>query len=338
MLRRILVPLDGSARAELALPVAAYLARVAGGVVILARVISAPPSYGALQPAAVEALLTRERDTAARYLEAVSHRADLLDVATQVEIQEATAVAPALLDMTKASHADLAIMCSHGHTGYMRWTLGSVAQKVARHAAIPTVVLHADGPPPLSAEGSPHLVRAHVPLDGSPEAETALEPAAQLVAALATPAHGALHLLHVVPLEEAPSQTDEHDAQETLRLEAERYLRATAERLKQASQGSTPLHISWSVVFDPDVAAAILDEGSPATRDPEQSGYDLIAMSSHGRSGVQLWALGSVTDRVLQTSKLPLLIVRAPDPTTSPPLHSEEERETEAEISAWPGY
>ena len=64
----------------------------------------------------------------------------------------------------------------------------------------------------------------------------------------------------------------------------------------------------------------------------------MIAISSHGRSGVQLWALGSVTDRVLQTSKLPLLIVRAPDPTTSPPLLNEEERETEAEISAWPGY
>ena len=338
MFRRILVPLDGSTRAELALPVAAHLARIAGGVMILARVSSPPLSSGALQPAAVEAMLTRERDTAARYVEAVSRRPDLMDVATQVEIREATAVAPALLDMTKASHADLLIMCSHGHTGYMRWTLGSVAQKVARHATIPTVVLHADGPPLLSAEEAPHPVHALVPLDGSPEAETALEPAAQLVAALAAPAHGALHLLHVVQLEEAPSQTDEHDAQETLRLEAERYLRAMAERLKQASQGSAPLHISWSVVFNQDVAAAILDEGSPATRYPAQSGYDVIAISSHGRSGVQLWALGSVTDRVLQMSKLPLLIVRAPDPTTSPPLLNEEERETEAEISAWPGY
>jgi nucleotide-binding universal stress UspA family protein len=341
MFRRILVPLDGSTRAELALPVAAHLARVAGGVMVLARVVSTPTSSGSGAPqAAVEAILTHERDTAARYLAAVSHRADLLDMGTRVEIREATAIAPALLDTMRASHADLAIMCSHGHTGFTRWTLGSVAQKVARHATIPMVVLHADGPLLQSAEDDPRPVCALVPLDGSPEAETTLEPAAQLVAALATPAQGALHLLHVVQLEEAPPHTTsaEHDAQETLRREAERYLRAVAERLKQASQGSAPLDVSWSVVFDPDVAAAILDEGAVAVRRPEQPAYDLIAMSSHGRSGVLLWALGSVTDRVLQTSKLPLLIVRAPGPTASPPLHGEEERETEAEISAWPGY
>jgi nucleotide-binding universal stress UspA family protein len=338
MFRRILVPLDGSARAELALPVAAHLARVDGGVIVLARMISPSTSSGpgALH-SAVETTLTHERDSAARYLEEVSQRTDLMDVTTHMEIRGASAVAPALLDTIKAVQADLVIMCSHGHTGFVRWTLGSVAQKVARHATIPTVVLHADGPPPLSAEEVPHPVYALVPLDGSPEAETALEPAAQLVAALAAPAHGALHLLHVVQLEEAPRQTDEHKAQETVRLEADAYLQAVAERLKQASQGRATLDVSWSVVFDPDVAAAILDAGPLAVRNPGQSGYDVIALSSHGRAGVQLWTLGSVTDRVLQTSKLPLLIVRASDPTT-PPLHREEERETEAEISEWPGY
>jgi hypothetical protein len=62
-------------------------------------------------------------------------------------------------------------------------------------------------------------------------------------------------------------------------------------------------------------------------------------MASHSRSGFQLWALGSVTDRVLQTSKLPLLIVRPQDSATSQPtVHGAAERQTDNEISAWPGY
>ncbi len=350
MFKRLLVPLDGSALAELALPVAARLARAAGGGVVLARVIglSASTRFGASPPDAIESTLADEREAATRYLEAVSRRPELVDVPTQIEARGATAVAPALLEIVKTSQADLLVMCSHGRSGFTRWRLGSVAQKVARHATIPTLLLHADGPALFpTAQGEPHPMRALVPLDGSPEAETALEPAAQLVAGLSAPAQGALHLLHVVQLEDTPRQTTdaEQKAQDTLRLEAERYLRAVAERLTQASPASPPLDVTWSIVVDPDVAAAILSEDTAADGSledaPARAGhdYDMIAMASHGRSGFQLWALGSVTDRVLQTSKLPLLIVHLQDSSGSQRIpYGMAADQTKAEIAEWPGY
>jgi nucleotide-binding universal stress UspA family protein len=44
----------------------------------------------------------------------------------------------------------------------------------------------------------------------------------------------------------------------------------------------------------------------------EHSGADIIVMSSHGRSGPNRWAYGSVADKVLRSSCIPVLLVRAP--------------------------
>ncbi len=48
----------------------------------------------------------------------------------------------------------------------------------------------------------------------------------------------------------------------------------------------------------------IAEEGQPR--------YDYLAMATHGRGGLQRWALGSITERVLQSTQLPLLIARSP--------------------------
>jgi nucleotide-binding universal stress UspA family protein len=197
--------------------------------------------------------------------------------------------------------------------------VGSVAQKIARHAAVPTLVLRSDGPNLMSATGDgKRSMRALAPLDGSPEAETALEPAARLVAALAAPGQGALHLLHVVQLEDTTDTAP--NAKQSLQDEAEMYLRGVAERLTRAPLAGLSLMVTWSVICDPDAASAIIGaaEGEAANAGDRASAppYDLIAMASHGRSGYELWAMGSVTERVLHTSALPLLIV---SPATTQP-------------------
>jgi nucleotide-binding universal stress UspA family protein len=330
MYKRILVPLDGSLRAERALPVAADLARAGSGEVILTWIVTEPTYLRREedQPPTAEAVLAGERETALRSLKDVAQRLALAGVTTQMEVRVAPTVAPALLDMIQTVHADLVIMCSHGRTGFQRWTLGSVAQKIARHATVPTLVLRADGPDLMGATGDgPRSMRALAPLDGSPEAETALDPAAHLVAALATPGQGALHLLHVVPMEDANDTAP--DAKRLLQEEAEAYLRHVAERFTREPLASLALMVTWSVVFDPDVAAAILDQSA-------DQGYDMFAMASHGRTGFQLWALGSGTERVLHASALPLLIVRPS--ATHPAAHGAEEGEGDPEMSAWPGY
>jgi nucleotide-binding universal stress UspA family protein len=275
-------------------------------------------------------VLAGERETAIRSLKDVSQRLELTGVTAQMEVRVAPTVASALLDIIQTVHADLVIMCSHGRTGFQRWTLGSVAQKIARHATVPTLVLRADGPNLMSATGDgARASSALVPLDGSSEAETALEPAARLVSAVATPGQGAMHLLHVVQLEDANDAASA--VKQSLQQEAEMYLQRVAERFTRAPLASLSLTVTWSVVFDPDVATAVLEQGA-------DHGYDMIAMGSHGRSGYQLWALGSVTERVLQTSDLPLLIVRSDSATTQLDAHGAEERQADHEMSVWPGY
>jgi nucleotide-binding universal stress UspA family protein len=332
MYKRILVPLDGSLRAERALPVAAHLARAGSGEAILTWVVTEPTYLRReeAQPPTAEAVLAGERETAIRSLKDVAQRLALAGVTTQMEVRVAPTVAPALLDMIQTVHADLVIICSHGRTGFQRWTLGSVAQKIARHATVPTLVLRADGPDLMSATGDePRSMCALAPLDGSSEAETALEPAARLVSALAAPGQAALHLLYVVQLEDTNDVAP--GVKHSLQEEAEMYLRRVAERLSRAPLASPSLTVTWSAVFDPDVAAAVLEQSA-------DHGYDMVAMASHGRSGFQLWALGSVTERVLQTSALPLLIVRSDSATTQPDAHAGAEHEADADISAWPGY
>ena len=163
----------------------------------------------------------------------------------------------------------------------------------------------------------------------------ALEPAAQFIAALAAPDHATLHLLHVVQLEDGRhASSGEASSQESLRLEAERYLRVVAERFEHAPLAGLPLDVTWSVVFDADVAAAILDQRASADHE-----YDMIAMASHGRSGRQLWMMGSVAERVLQTSDLPLLIVCPQSPALAQQAPDASAKSMVGdEIAVWPGY
>jgi nucleotide-binding universal stress UspA family protein len=335
MFTRILVPLDGSVRAERALPVAARLARSGGATIVLARIIGLPAPFG-LAPSPlsdVEVAAAGERKRVTRYLEEVARRPELVGVTTQAEIAAAPAIAPALLEVIQGAHADLIVICSHGHTGFTRWRLGSAAQKIARHAAVPTLILRAEGPNLADhSAGDSRTIRALAPMDGSLEAETALEPAAQLLAALAAPGRGALHLLHVVKVEDAPHAPSAAPSnQDALRPAAERYLRTVVERFQRAPLADIPVDVTSSVTFDADVAAAILNQGA--------KGYDMIAMASHGRSGLQLWVIGSVTERVLQTSDLPLLIVRPHSASLTQHAVGELAEATIGdEIANWPGY
>ncbi|MGZ3665474.1 MAG: universal stress protein, partial [Ktedonobacterales bacterium] len=75
--------------------------------------------------------------------------------------------------------------------------------------------------------------------------------------------------------------------------------------------------------------------------DKPHGGYDIMAMATHGRSGLTLWAVGSITERVLQSTRLPLFIVRPENypAEASKPGESaiRETRELDEEINTWPG-
>lgn len=334
MFQRILIPLDGSLRAEQAIPVAARLAHASHGSVILMRAVSEsggiwPSMAGRADP--VQQALASELDEAERYLAEIAVSCELEGIPVESVIQLGPAV-PSILEVAQASLTDLIVMCSHSYTGLTRRIMGSVAEKLAREASVPLLVLREDGPVPgeMHPEDARPL-RALVPLDGSPHAKAALEPAAFLLSALAGPDRGVLHLVRVVQ----PTSTNlEEGGMLTATEKARRYLSATVEHIREGhvapSVSQLNLDITWSVAVETYVADALVRAAEDARASEETnvlSGSDLIALATHGRHGLQRWVMGSVTAHVLRDTKLPLLIV--PPAAQRAPIEGEQIEEVD---------
>lgn len=317
MFRHIVIPLDGSPRAESALPVAVRLARASGGQLTLLRVV--PPSIEldmhTMPLATTELSLEEEIARANDYLAQLVSSEILKGINMRTEVLSGP-VAKTILLFAHLQQVDLIAMCSHGSTGLKRWVLGSVSEKVARHSPIPVLVLHEDGPKLATAQKTPaHPVRFLVPLDGSALAEAALTPAVQLCAALAAPGRGALQLAQVLRLVPVPEEEHEHISgmNKQAIANAKTYLQTITERLQQGEAASLGLTVSASVIADIDVAGTLIrlaEHGEGLDASEKFDACDAIAMATHGGSNLAYWVMGSVTERVLQGSKLPLLIVR----------------------------
>jgi nucleotide-binding universal stress UspA family protein len=321
MFKHILVPLDGSRRAEQALPVAARLAHASGGTVVLLQVVSMANqfiSYVAMEPIVTQRLIDFRLEEAKDYLSDLTRSSTLHGVYTETLVLFGQPTAN-ILSVVDSQKIDLIVMCSHGYAGMTRWIMGSVAEKVAHYASAPVFVLR-EGKPPLAnlqPNGSGSL-RILVPLDGSARARAAIAPAAHLVAALASPGRGALHLTQVVVMPRIEQMR--HSERETIVRDAKQKLSSTVEGLRGGLvadyDAGLNLSITWSVTIDDDIAAGIVrvvENGEDAEGAGVFGGCDMIAMATHGYSGLQRLALGSVTERVLHSTTLPLLIVRPPD-------------------------
>jgi nucleotide-binding universal stress UspA family protein len=292
MFKTIFVPLDGSALAEQALEVARPLALLDGAEVTLLRVpeatqvfIPAESGYSVLYP---DISAGQARAEAKEYL--AETRATLGQVIkTQAHLGSGE-VAAAIVDDAKLARADLIVMASDGYSGFTRWMLGSVAEKVLHAAPCPVLVIRQ----------KPPGQRILIPLDGSRLAEQVL-PAAMLVAMAL---HLPVTLLRVLPplAPEELANMDEAERglgarlQEEIRAEAEDYLHqtmkgyATATAINVALEGGNP-------------ARAILHYA-------ETHGCDLIAMATHGRTGLRRWLYGSVTEKVLRGYHGSMLVTR----------------------------
>jgi nucleotide-binding universal stress UspA family protein len=139
-----------------------------------------------------------------------------------------------------------------------------------------------------------------VPLDGSPLAETVLP----FVERLARRAGAHVTLLYVTPVPEGMAgPSDAPAVDRVMRRDRELAMSYLCEHRRRLDAAG----------IDTDVAVAA---GRPATeivRHADEAGIDLIALSTHGRSGVQAWTHGSVADQVLHTTRTPLLLVRPGD-------------------------
>jgi nucleotide-binding universal stress UspA family protein len=306
MFHHVLVPLDGSFRAEQALPVAARLARATGGSLLLVRVVNPPIDYsGGLSPVPLmtEQTVESEMAAAADYLTAVAARPELAGNEVTTEVRFGFP-GQQLIGAAGAHECDLVVLCSHGRTGFTRWALGSVAHTLVHQSTVPVLVLRQEAA--LAHIEATRSLCTLVPLDGSELAEAALAPAEALTAALAAPDRGTLHLVQVV--KDAHAKAEEGGVfelnDEAYQL-ARSYLATVVERVG-SKVTDRALTVTFSVERASDVVSALLGVAEQAS----PGGYDLIAISTHRRGGLERWVMGSVTQRLLETSRLPMLIVR----------------------------
>jgi nucleotide-binding universal stress UspA family protein len=303
MFERILVPLDGSPRAEMILPQLGRILRHEDAEILLVRAVYVPPmppDWGM----ATDDLRRREREEAQRYLHDVARR--FSEKGAKVHGRVLMGRPPeAILDAVYEEEASLIAMATHGRGGLARFAFGSVAEKLLRTADVPLLLVRSFRPTPegdLEPQTPEELPfrRILVPFDGSSTAAAGLGPAvkfAQLFNSTGV-------ILHVVPpyvppgpilpgMEPIfPPAIPEPDAEED---------GATAAAASRFEAVDLPV-VRRTVLGDP--ASAILDHAF-------EEGIDLIAMATHGRSGLSRWSMGSVAERVLRASTVPMLITRA---------------------------
>lgn len=270
MFDRILVPLDGSELAEAILPQLRRLPVSDGATVVLLRVLEVRPHDFTLD---FPSLLNDARAYADRIARRLSEEG--LRVRAIVRLGDP---AGTILDVSHEERASLIALSTHGRSGVSRWALGSVAEKVLRSTDVPFLLIRAGSEEPPGPR-APRFARFLIPLDGSPLSFVIVAVAREF----ARRSGGRAVVLHVREEEGA--------------AEIPAWLESAADRL--AAEGS----LEAVRVRTGNPAEAILEEA-------RRSEADLILMGAQGRSAPSRWLLGSVAEKVLRASKIPVLVVR----------------------------
>ncbi len=298
MFKRILIPLDGSEVAERSLDPAQRIARAYGSEVFLLRApeletmfIPAPDAFGGYGLQWPDQALERSREESADYLEEMAGQNALHELNLQRLLVEGDPAA-VIVDTAAHEEVDLIVMSTHGYSGITRWVLGSVTEKVLRSATCPVLVIR----------GEPALEKALLTLDGSEHAERALLAGLSVAAALGAQV---TLLRAIAPIPERSAIFDQLESLE----------RGLGTRMQHEAQAEAEAYLDRLVVRERRPGLTLR---AAVTREPAAPsileyagiyGIDLIMMATHGRTGMQRWVYGSVTEKVLRDGSCSMLIV-----------------------------
>lgn len=336
MFNKILVPLDGTELAVGILPYVSHLAKGLNVPVTLLSVIDPDalelPEYMRRAPGATHteyipggmsaemgvahAEESRERTGVHRHETGRPYASQLFDNAEEsVRARLIEAAGRLRNDGVKAEYriafgkpaekiaevaaiegCDLVAMSTHGRNALGRGILGSVTDKVVHIGHLPVLTITPERARDYWKEGAT-ISKIMVPLDGSPEAESVLPYVEELAAKLSIE----VMLVRVLKLVDWTSSyafnytaMDELEAE--LETDAADYLKRIARRL--ADKG---LKVEWKLLWGaPAVAIVDLARETP---------HDLVALATHGRSGLTRWVLGSVAEAIVRASGDPVLII-----------------------------
>ena len=296
--RSLLVPLDGSPFAEQALPVAIEIAQAAQANVRLVLVHTKFPRGTKARLASLKA----ERN----YLQQVATRGQEI-TGTQLSAVTLTgSVVSALRDHIHRADVDLVVMTTHGRGMVERAWIGSVADALIRSTDVPILLIRPTEKAPAVARLE--VTRLVVPLDGSPLSEQIL-PSAVSMARLLGAELSLVQLVTAVELPgEFPAAMTGYDGNLSILMEqqAKEHLDTLADSLR-----SDGVVVTTGSGVTSSAAAGILD----LARDPA---IGMIALATHGRSGVRRGLLGSVADKVIRGSDRPVLVYRPAPPPRKP--------------------
>jgi nucleotide-binding universal stress UspA family protein len=296
MFERIMLPLDGSEVAEIALPYGEELARRLGSEVILLHVPGAEhQQYGRMH----KMYLDRLAETVEHNIKRGQPKGTQVKVTTKVEVGKPH---ENICNLVDKDDIDLIIMSSVSVSGLkIAKMLGSVTDHVCRTVPIPVMLIRPQDVQRI--EGKKRLInRILLPLDGSDLSRLALPVGEEMSVMLKVPITLFQMARIIIPYADAVVGAPFINFSKWIKDEEKLvHIEINALEKKLREKGLTITHIITSGF---NAADEIIQAGKKVDA-------DLIVMSTHGRSGLGRWALGSVAERVLRYSEIPLLLVNA---------------------------
>lgn len=283
-MKKYLVPLDGSELAEHALPWARVLAESQGATIELLRCYEPMASIYMLPEFAAPAPVYYDQSAFFKDIDEYLNKKirTLPDgLATKVRCEGDSG--SAILQRAESEKVEAIVMASHGRGGLGRWLLGSVATKVVRGSRVPVLIINSS----TEVAKRPQIKKILVPLDGSELAEEAVDKALELARGFDA------EVLLFQGIAHTPIGHPQLDAAVAYEVaNANEYLNEV-----KARYPDDKIEVSAKI-------------GGPSLGIVEAAkSCDLVVMSSHGRSGVRRWLLGSIAEQLIQSVTKPLLIV-----------------------------
>lgn len=310
MIGPIIIPLDGSKLAEQAIALAYSIAQHTNHDVLLLQVVEKevnPLPAQSDQAIGIDQLPDYATKQAKAYLQAIAEQLQLEGgpaISYDVVFGRPGEGIARVADEREASYV---VMSTHGYTGFTRWMMGSVADRVLHLTERPLVLIrppHHVAYDPLEQQMTelPEVKRLVVPLEGLPLAEQVLPYVEELAQAYGEADIVLFHTIAPFPAGLVPIQTEKlkRQWQALSHEDAQTYLGNLVSQLR--AQGHT---VQFAIRV-----------GMPAEeilKYTKEVDADLIMMTTHARDGINRFLLGSVTSRVVKGGDVPVMVIR---PTT----------------------
>ena len=286
MYSKILVPLDGSELAEQALPQVIMIAKRFNSEAILLTTF--------VPGDRLEHPLKSYMEEKAEELKSAGIKASSIfvqgDAATEI------------INFAEKNDVDLIVLTTHGCTGDRCWPLGSISNKVLQRSHTPTLLIRPGQPETATAEKD--LQRVLISLDGSPVAEGIIPYVESLIKGTDSEVV-LLMIIEPITLPHMATYRDHEEYQEKLMSHAEKEAKNYLSKMEGALRDKGIK-----------VSSALL-RGKPnqaILKYAEDNSISLIALTTHGYSGISKWVYGSVASHVIEGSSKPVLLVRPPLP------------------------